>query len=119
VLPAAPLARLVSSVIRSEDVRQVARPSDAGPVGAADPLVPSDWEPLGLPDGEPAALPLVLEWQPVASAVTAARRTSVRLVRIDTRSPDRLELITQCNHGVFGDMVPAGARENSSYERHS
>jgi hypothetical protein len=81
-------------VIRSEDVRQVVRPPDAGAVGAADPLVPSDWEPPLLPDGAPAAPLLVLEWQPAARAVTAARKTSVRLVRIDTGSPDRLEMTT-------------------------
>jgi hypothetical protein len=106
-------------------VVQVARPPAAGPVGDADPEVPADWEPPLPPDGELLGpLPLVVvEWQAVASVVTVAARTIVRLsgrlVRIDTRSPDCLEMVTECNHGVFADIVPADARENSSYGRHS
>jgi hypothetical protein len=60
-------------------------------VGDADPEVPADCDPPVPPEGVAPAPPLplvvVLEWQAVASVVTATVRTTARLLRIETMPP--------------------------------
>ena len=89
MLPAAPSARRVSTLNRSEAVRHVVRPPVPEPVpvldpvalGEADPEGPADCDPLALPAGEPTALGLP-EWQAVASTMTVAVMTTGRAARM-------------------------------------